>query len=144
MDTGGLRVGTQLTCIDQLGRILLRAALRQPPASTIRDRDGQPRVVIRRTLFPRLLVVAFSQFGHYGKADVAVPLRLMRVMGELAAAVQHAPYTVAVLAQARRLAAACGDSFPVDERVELEARLAEVERAVSLAASRGQAPATSA
>jgi uncharacterized membrane protein len=123
---------TALTCIDQLGRILLRAALRQPPASTIRDSDGRPRVVLRRTSFPRLLDVAFSQIGHYGKADVAVPLRLMRVMGELASAVQRAPYAAAIGEQARRLATACQRTFPKAERTELEARLAEVERAVTM------------
>jgi uncharacterized membrane protein len=123
---------TALTCIDQLGRILLRAALRQPPVSTIRDPGGQRRVVLRRTSFPRLLDVAFSQIGHYGKADVAVPLRLMRVMGELASTVQHAPYAVAIREQARRLAAACQATFPNAERTELEARLAEVERAVTM------------
>jgi uncharacterized membrane protein len=123
---------TALTCIDQLGRILLRAALRRPLPPTIRGPDGQPRVVLRRTSFPRLLNVAFSQIGHYGKADVAVPLRLMRVMGELASAVQHGPYAVAIREQARRLAAACQATFPEVERTELEARLAEVERAVTM------------
>ena len=64
---------TALTCIDQLGRILVRAAMRRPPVSTLRDPDGRARVVLPRTSFPRLLDVAFSQIGHYGKADVAVP-----------------------------------------------------------------------
>jgi uncharacterized membrane protein len=78
------------------------------------------------------LNVAFSRIGHYGKADLAVPFRLMRVMGELASAVGHAPYAVASREQARRLAAACQATFPMAERTELEARLAEVERAVTM------------
>jgi uncharacterized membrane protein len=118
---------TALTCIDQLGRILLRAALREPPAATIRDRDGHPRVILRRTSFPRLLNVAFSQITHYGKADVAVPLRLLRVLGELAGSVRHPPYVAAVLEQARCLAAACALGFPEADRDELNERLAAVE-----------------
>ena len=64
---------TAMTCIDQLGRILVRAAMRQPPVGTLVDPDGRARVALRRTSFPRLLDVAFSQIRHYGKADVAVP-----------------------------------------------------------------------
>jgi uncharacterized membrane protein len=121
---------TALTCIDHLGRILVRAALRHPPLSAIRDRDGRARVVLPRTSFPRLLDVAFSQIGHYGKADVAVPLRLMRVLSELAGATRHAPYGVAIRDQARRLSAACGPGFPDADRDELNERLAAVEQAV--------------
>jgi len=78
---------TALTCIDQLGRILMRASMREPPTTTLRDPDGCVRVTLRRTSFPRMLDVAFSQIRHYGKADVAVPLRLMRLLSELAAAI---------------------------------------------------------
>jgi uncharacterized membrane protein len=120
---------TALTCIDHLGRILVRAAMRHPPISTLRDRDGRARVVLPRTSVPRLLDVAFSQIGHYGKADVAVPLRLMRVLAELAGATRHAPYAIAMRDQARRLSAACGQGFPDADRDALNERLAAVERA---------------
>jgi len=122
---------TATTCVDQLGRILLRASLRSPPESVLRDPDGSARVVLRRTSFPRLLEVAFSQIRHYGKTDVAVPLRLMRVLGELAEASEHGPYSVAIRDQARRLAVACEAGFPDDDRAELEERLGIVERLVS-------------
>ena len=89
------------------------------------------RVMLRRTSFPRLLDVAFSQIGHYGKADVAVPLRLLRVLGELAAATRYAPYAMAIRDQARRLAAACDQGFPDADRDELNERLDAVERAVA-------------
>ncbi len=102
---------TALTCIDQLGRILLRAALREPPKATIRDAEGHLRVLIGRTSFPRLLEVAFSQIGHYGKADVAVPLRMMRVLGELAGAIQFGPYSLAVVEQARGWRPPAGAAF---------------------------------
>jgi uncharacterized membrane protein len=65
---------TALTCIDQLGRILVRVATREPPKSALRTPDGGA-VVLRRTSFPRLLDMAFSQIRHHGKSDVAVPLR---------------------------------------------------------------------
>jgi len=122
---------TALTCIDQLGRILMGASTREPPTTTLCDPDGRVRVTLRRTSFPRLLDVAFSQIRHYGKADVAVPLRLMRLLAELATAISYAPYTVAILEQARRLAAACAHDFPDAERDELNERLGAVEQAVA-------------
>jgi uncharacterized membrane protein len=130
---------TALTCIDQLGRILVRAATRRPPISTLRDRDGRARVVLPRTSFPRLLDVAFSQIGHYGKADVAVPLRLMRVLAELALATRHGPYALAIRDQARRLSDACALGFPDADRDVLNERLAAVEQAVA-AIARGAEP----
>src|SRR5262249_47320084 len=75
--------------------------------------------------------VAFSQIGHYGKADVAVPLRLMRVLAELAGAKRHAPYAIAIRDQARRLSAACEHGFPDADRDALNERLAAVQRAVA-------------
>jgi uncharacterized membrane protein len=132
---------TALTCIDQLGRILVRAATRQPPLATLLDRDGCARVVLPRTSFPRLLDVAFSQIGHYGKADVAVPLRLMRVLAELAGVTRHGPYAVAIRDQARRLSAACGQGFPDADRDELDERLAAVEQAVEATIGRAGLPA---
>jgi len=118
---------TALTCVDQLGRILVRAALREPPSPFLRDRDGRVRVVLRRTSFPRLLEVAFTQIGHYGRADVAVPLRMMRVLGELAGATPCVSHVLAVRDQARRMAAACGEGFPEADREQLDDRLASVE-----------------
>ena len=75
---------TALTCIDQLGRILVRGDARAAARHAPRPR-WRARVVLQRRSFPRLLDVAFNQIGHYGKADVAVPLRLMRVLAQLAA-----------------------------------------------------------
>ncbi|MDR3635964.1 MAG: DUF2254 domain-containing protein [Isosphaeraceae bacterium] len=123
---------TALTCVDQLGRILVRAALRAPPAAVLRGRDGRPRVVMRRTSFPRMLDVAFSQIRHYGRADVAVPLRLMRVLAELACATQSIPYAIAIRDEGRRLAAACAEGYALADRRELNERLEIVERAASL------------
>ena len=107
----------------------------------LRDPDGSARVVLRRTSFPRLLDVAFSQIRHYGKADVAVPLRMMRVLGELAAASRHAPHSAAILDQARRLAAACDRGFPDDDRADLDERLGAVERSAAASMASGPDPA---
>jgi uncharacterized membrane protein len=131
---------TATTCLDQLGRILVRAASREPAPSTLRDAAGCPRVRLRRTSFPRLLDVAFSQIRHYGKADLATPLRLMRVLGELAGATRDPSHAEAVLGQARRLSSACVRGFPSEDWGELEARLAIVERSASALVGRSIGP----
>jgi hypothetical protein len=51
---------TALTCVDQLGRILVGAATREPPRSVLRDSGGRARVTLPRISFPRLVAVAFS------------------------------------------------------------------------------------
>jgi uncharacterized membrane protein len=122
---------TAITCLDQLGRILVRAATRESPSPLLRDPTGRVRVVMRRTSFPRLLDVAFSQIRHYGKTDVAVPLRLMRVLSELVSATRQPLHADAVREHARRLAAACADGFPDTDRDELHERLTIVERTVT-------------
>jgi uncharacterized membrane protein len=120
---------TALTCVDQLGRLLVRATGRAPAETTLRDPAGWVRVLLKRTSFPRLLDVAFSQIRHYGKTDVAVPLRLMRVLGELAVATSHPPYAAAIFEEARQLVAASGNYLPDYERAELAARMRVVEQA---------------
>lgn len=134
---------TALTCIDQLGRILARAAMRRPPTSTLRDAEGRVRVMLPGTSFPRLLDVAFSQIGHYGKADVAVPLRMMRILAELAGVARHAPYALAIRDQALRLSEACSQGFPDADRAELNRRLDAVERAVAVATAPDEDAGTS-
>jgi uncharacterized membrane protein len=133
---------TAITCIDQLGRILVRAALREPRSATLRDASGTARVALPRTSFPRLLEVAFSQIRHYGKTDVAVPLRLMRVLAELASTTRNVADALAVGDDARALAAACDRGFPHADRDKLYERLTEVERAVAekIGAAPGQDP----
>ena len=98
---------TALTCIDQLGRILSarQCASRRPPRSATRGPpagdpppDFVPPPPRRRVQPDRPL----------RKADVAVPLRLMRVLGELAGATRHMPQRPRRSRdQARRLADAC-------------------------------------
>jgi hypothetical protein len=62
--------------------------------------------------------VAVGQIRHFGRRDVAVPLRLMRVLGELAGATRILRYAFAVRDEARRLAAACAEGYPAETRTD--------------------------
>jgi uncharacterized membrane protein len=121
---------TAITCIDQLSPILARAARHAPPSPELRDEHGRTRIRLGRASFPRMLEVAFSQIRHNGRADVAVPLRMMRVLGELATVTPNPAYRDAIRDQARTLASACAQGFAEADRALLRERLAVIERAV--------------
>jgi hypothetical protein len=55
----------------------------------------------------------------------------VRVLGELAAAIDRPAYAAAILEQARRLAAECAHGFPEADLDELNIRLGTVERAAA-------------
>ena len=76
---------TAINCIDQLSRILIRFASREPPEDLLYDPPGIVRASIGWIHFERLLDAAFEQIRMYSKTDVAVSLRLLRALGDIAA-----------------------------------------------------------
>ena len=114
---------TAISCIDQLSRILVRIVSRQPVAAHLYRPPGVLRVVLSPMPFARLLDVAFTQIRHYGKGDMAVCVRLLRALGDIASATQHAVYLDEIGDHAQRIATACLANFPEDECSLLRARL---------------------
>ena len=76
---------TAINCVDQLSRILIRFASREPPEDLLYDPPGIVRASIGWIHFERLLDAAFEQIRMYSKTDVAVSLRLLRALGDIAA-----------------------------------------------------------
>src|SRR5271157_2625049 len=75
---------TAINCVDQLSRILIRFASREPPDDLLYDPPGIVRASIECIHFEHLLEVAFEQIRMYSKTDVAVSLRLLRALGDIA------------------------------------------------------------
>jgi len=75
---------TAINCIDQLSRILIRFASREPPDDLLYDPPGIVRASIEWVHFEHLLEVAFEQIRMYSKSDMAVSLRLLRALGDIA------------------------------------------------------------
>ena len=69
---------TAINCIDQLSRVMIRFASRQPPESIIYDLPGVVRVEVPWIGYEGLLDTAFDQIREYATTDVAVCLRLLR------------------------------------------------------------------
>jgi uncharacterized membrane protein len=75
---------TAIGSVDQLSRILIRFASRETPDSILYDPPGVFRVHVPWIGFERLLDSAFEQIRLYSRSDVAVSLRLLRALADIA------------------------------------------------------------
>src|ERR1700733_3846649 len=76
---------TAISCIDQLTRILIRWLERSPPESLLFGPPNVLRVVLPWIDLDGLLNTAIEQIRAYATTDVAVSLRLLRLLQDLAA-----------------------------------------------------------
>jgi len=74
---------TAVTCVDHLGRLLVRLAPRRPLPAMHGD------VVVPPTTHADLIDLCFEQLRQYTRTDMAVSLRIMRVLGEVASVTRH-------------------------------------------------------
>jgi uncharacterized membrane protein len=75
---------TAVTCVDQLSRILVQVIGRKPSPAQLQDETGMPRVWVSWPDPSRLMDTAFEQIRLYARGDLAVSLRLLKVLGDLA------------------------------------------------------------
>jgi uncharacterized membrane protein len=122
---------TAINCIDQLSRILIRFASREPPDSLLYDLPGVPRVIVAWIEFERLADAAFEQIRLYSQGDVAVSLRLLRALGDLAATSRDPGLRAGLLERGRRIVAGCATRLGEPELAQLGARLRALEGVVA-------------
>ena len=76
---------TAISCVDQLSRILIRFASRETPESAaLRSAGRRCAPASDGSDFDRLVDAAFEQIRLYSKTDIAVSLRLLRALGDIA------------------------------------------------------------
>jgi uncharacterized membrane protein len=119
---------TAIGCVDQLSRILIRFASREPPESVLYDPPGVVRISIPWTDFGRLLDSAFDQIRMYSKTDVAVSLRLLRALGDIGMTTRDTAYREALVERGRRIVAGCAEGLGEEELGQMRARLVALER----------------
>ena len=122
---------TAINCVDQLSRILIRFASRESPESVLYDLPGVVRTQIPWIGFDQLLCSAFDQIRHYAKGDIAVSLRLLRALGDLAISTEDPTFHRALVEQGRRITAGCEQHLGEQEMKAIRARLATLEESVS-------------
>jgi uncharacterized membrane protein len=118
---------TAINCIDQLSRILIRFASREPPEDLLYDPPGIIRASIGWIHFERLLDAALEQIRMYSKTDVAVSLRLLRALGDIAASTADPEYRRILVEHGMRTVAGCAEKLGKEELRELRARQAALE-----------------
>ncbi len=118
---------TAINCVDQLSRILIRFASREPPDDLLYDPPGIVRASIAWIHFDRLLEAAFEQIRIYSKTDMAVSLRLLRAYGDIAASTSDPDFRRILAEYGLRTVAGCAGHFGETEMTELRARQAILE-----------------
>jgi uncharacterized membrane protein len=122
---------TAISCVDQLSRIMILWISRRPPPSHYYGPPHVLRVFVPWMSFDGLLDTAFEQIRHYGAADIAVSLRLLRAFRDIANATQHSDIRATLLTRAQRVAAGCASHLPKDDLIKLHQRLAALENIAS-------------
>jgi uncharacterized membrane protein len=118
---------TAISCIDQLSRILIRAANRTPPGSFLHGPPHILRVVVPWIGLEGLLDTAFEQIRHYSKSDIAVSLRLMRAFDDIAGAGLTPRELQSLLRRAQKVVAGCEEKLPESDLLRLRERLARLK-----------------
>jgi uncharacterized membrane protein len=122
---------TAISSVDQLSRILIRFASREPPESLLYDPPGVVRVSIPWIDFDRLVDSAFEQIRMYSKGDVAVSLRLLRALGDIATTTPDPAYRRTLVEQGRRILTGCAERLGEGELARIRVRLAAIEQLVA-------------
>jgi len=121
---------TAISCVDQLSRILIRFASRELPESTLYDPPGAVRLSILWTDFDRMVDAAFEQIRLYSQTDMAVSLRLLRALGDIAVSTPDLLYRRTLAERGRRIVAGCAQKLGEQELKEMRVRLAALEKFV--------------
>jgi uncharacterized membrane protein len=119
---------TAISCVDQLSRVLIRFASREPPESLLYDPPGVVRITISWIDFDRLVDSAFEQIRMYSKGDVAVSLRLLRALGDIATSTPDPAYRRTLAELGRRILAGCAEKLGESELAGIRVRLAALEQ----------------
>ena len=118
---------TAINCIDQLSRILIRFASREPPDNLLYDPPGIVRASVEWMHFERLLVSAFEQIRLYSRSDIAVSLRLLRAFNDIAVSTPDLKFRRVLAEHGARTVADCMDNFDEENLKELRARQTTLE-----------------
>ena len=123
---------TAISCIDQLSCILIRWLGRASPPSVLFYPPHVPRVAIPWIGLEGMLNTAFDQVRHYAMGDLAVNLRLLRAMGDIAATTRRSDVHAALLARARLLVDQAGKHMVEVDAARLQHRLATLEERLTV------------
>jgi uncharacterized membrane protein len=115
---------TAATVVDHLGRLLLRVVGR--PLGGALYRSGAAELWVPQPGFADLLDLSMEQIRQYAASDMAVSLRCLRVLAEVAEATLDPARQARACFHADRIVEAVGSRFAEADRDELQRRHARV------------------
>jgi uncharacterized membrane protein len=118
---------TAITCIDQLGRVVIRFVSRKPPVSLLCDPPHVVRVIVPWIEIEGLLETAFEQIRHYSTSDIAVSLRLLRALDDVASTCHDPGIIEPLVVCGQRVVAGCAERLSPDQIEKLQQRLSVLE-----------------
>jgi uncharacterized membrane protein len=119
---------TAINCVDQLSRILIRFASRDLPDSLLYDLQGVARVSVPWIDFEHLLESAFEQIRMYSKTDVAVSLRLLRALSDIASAIRDPRVFKMAGEWGKRIVEGCAEGLREEELQPIRSRLTALQK----------------
>jgi uncharacterized membrane protein len=123
---------TAVTCIDQLGRMLACVASRGEAPAALRGARGV--LWRRRQDFLSALDLSFHQMRQYGKGDMAVSLRIVRALHQVAPLVGAPALRERLWFHGRLVREALAPGFHAEEKRELLSRVEALREALRLPA----------
>lgn len=135
---------TAIGSVDQLGRILIRFASRETPEPMLYDPPGVFRMHVSCIGFEQLLDSAFEQIRRYSRSDVAVSLRLLRALTDIAITTADPHYRQILATRGQRIIEGCAGLLGEEELKPLRARAQALENLVGSAGPTQESPAASA
>ena len=121
---------TAVNCVDQLSRILILYASRETPACLLYDPPGVVRVSVTWIGFDGVLTSAFEQIRLYSKTDIAVSLRLLRALSDIASTTPVPAFRQLLFELGKRIVEGCAEYLGEYELAPMRLRLAALERFV--------------
>jgi uncharacterized membrane protein len=118
---------TAITCVDQLGRILIRFVSRHVPVSLLCEPPHVVRVILPWIGTESLLDTAFEQIRHYSASDIAVSLRLLRALDDIASTCTEPRVIESLIVRGRRIVSGCAERLSAEHTEKLRSRLLALE-----------------
>jgi uncharacterized membrane protein len=119
---------TGVTCVDQLSRILIQLASRQPPSCFYYDPPGVVRVFVPWPTFEQLTHTAFDQIRLYAQRDAAVSMRLLRALQDIASATPDCSVRRHLFGRAKGVVEGCANALADEDVRPMRVRLAGFEK----------------
>ncbi len=127
---------TTIACIDRLGAALCLLANKQFPSPYLNDEEGQVRLIMDVTTFSGMTNAAFDQIRQYGRSSVAVTIRLIETLANIAGHARLPEQRRTIVRQAEMILRTSREFKEKNDREDVERRYRGL---LNFIASNGQA-----